>query len=68
MVRRASTRDSIRDQFVSAMEACDRMLARFKRADELAAGNSPVLDQFLPGLVEAVDHFKIVLDNVRKEL
>jgi hypothetical protein len=68
VTRIKSTRDSIRDQFVSACEHCDKILARFKRADELAAGKSPVLDQYLPGLVEAVDHFKIILDNVKNEL
>ena len=44
------------------------MLERFRRADELAAGNSPVLDRYLPALVEAVTHFKNILDNIRKEL
>ena len=68
MVRIPSTRDSIRDQFVSAMEACDRITARMHRADELAETRSEVLNAYLPLIVESVDHLKKMLDRIKNEL
>jgi hypothetical protein len=68
MVRIPSTRDSIRDQFVSAMEACDRITARMHRADQLAETRSQVLNDYLPLIIEGVDHLKKMLDRVKDEL
>jgi len=68
VVRIVSTRDSIRDQFVSAMEHCDRIVERMRRADELAETRSEVLNAYLPLILEGVDHLKKMLDRVRNEL
>jgi len=53
-----TTRNKIMKHLQKAIDRCDEILLDFRAADDLAAGNHPLLTQYLPSFVESVDSLK----------